>query len=800
MRNDTKRESGTRIELAVLPLRNLVLFPGVVLPVDVGRAASVRLVEEVSSRSGARLLLATQRDPQVEDPKPNDLYPIGVEAEILKVVKLGEGRLTVVMRSLERRRLAGFVKTEPYLVAQCEPVAEVLGDPVQLEGLVLAVREAAKQLIALSPEIPDEAAQVVDQLRDPSRLADLAVANLELPTEERMALLAEADVAARLRKVLSHLQHRVEVFKVKEKIDTQVREQFSKHQREAVLRQKLKAIQEELGEMGEGDEDLSELEGKLKNAGMPEEVQKVAHKQLTRLKSMPPGSAEYTVTRTYVEWLADLPWSKATEDKLDIQEARDILNTDHYDLEKVKKRALEYLAVRKLAPGKKGPILCLAGPPGVGKTSLGKSIARALGREFVRISLGGVRDEAEIRGHRRTYIGALPGRIIQGMKRAGTKNPVFMLDEIDKLGADFRGDPSAALLEVLDPEQNNSFSDHYLEVPFDLSQVIFIATANYLEPVPPALRDRMEILELPGYTRLEKIAIAKNFLLPKQIGEHGLTEHHLQLGDDALEEIIDHYTREAGVRNLEREIASVVRAIAVKVAAGESYATRIGAGDLAELLGPNKFWAEVAERTELPGVATGLAWTPTGGEILFIEASQMPGKGQLVMTGQLGGVMKESAQAAMSWVRAHASKLGVRPDFFEKLDVHVHVPAGGIPKDGPSAGVALVAAIVSLVTGCCVRSDVAMTGEITLRGSVLPVGGIKEKVLAAHRAGLRRVILPERNRKDVVDIPEEIRSGMELQFVRRIDEVLDLVLEPVAVMPPEYLQAPAAPPPAPPAA
>jgi ATP-dependent Lon protease len=795
---NTKKTNETLRELPVLPLRNLVLFPGVVLPVDVGRAGSLRLIEDVIAKQPSRLALATQRDPQIEDPKGEDLYPIGIEAEILKVVKLGEGRLTAVIRGLDRRRFVSFAKTEPYLVARVDDVHEVVKDPTEIEGLAMAVREAAKQVIELSPEIPDEAAQVVEQVREPGRLADLAAANVELPTEERITLLSELDIAERLKKVLAHLQHRVEVFRVKEKIDTQVREQFSKHQREAVLRQKLRAIQDELGEFGEGEEDLSELEEKLKNAGMPDDVKKIASKQLSRLKSMAPASAEYTVTRTYLEWLVDVPWSKTTEDKLDLEHARQILDRDHYDLEKVKKRILEYLAVRKLAPNKKGPILCLAGPPGVGKTSLGKSIARALGREFVRVSLGGVRDEAEIRGHRRTYIGALPGRIIQGMKRAGTKNPVFMLDEIDKLGADFRGDPSSALLEVLDPEQNNSFSDHYLEVAYDLSQVIFIATANYLEPVPAPLRDRMEILELPGYTRLEKLAIAKNFLVPKQLNEHGLTEHHIQLPDDTLSEVIDHYTREAGVRNLEREIANVVRAIAVKVASGESYATTVSANDLSGLIGPAKYFSEVAERTELPGVATGLAWTPTGGEILFIEASQMPGKGQLVMTGQLGNVMKESATAAMSWLRSRTKQLNIRPDFFDRLDVHIHVPSGAIPKDGPSAGVALVSALVSLVTGRCVRSDVAMTGEITLRGSVLPVGGIKEKVLAAHRAGLRRVVLPERNQKDVADIPDEIRNSMELVFVKRIDEVLEMVLEPVAVMTPDLLQTQAPPPPAPP--
>ncbi len=795
----TKANDSKIRDLAVLPLRNLVLFPGVVLPVDVGRAGSLRLIEEAIAQKPSRIVLATQRDPQNEDPGPEDLHPIGVEAEILKVVKLGETRFTVVLRAIERRQLISFSKREPYLVAQTEAVEDVISDPLEIEGLTLAVRDAAKQLITLSPDIPDEAIAVVEQIKEAARLADLAAANADLPTEERIALLAERDVARRLRAVLGHLQHRVEVFRVKEKIDTQVREQFSKHQREAVLRQKLKAIQDELGEFGEdGEEDVGELEERLKQAQMPEDAHKAASKQLAKLRGMPSGSAEYSVVRTYLEWLLDVPWSKTTEDQLELAHAREILDRDHYDLEKVKRRILEYLAVRRLAPAKKGPILCLAGPPGVGKTSLGKSIARALGREFIRISLGGVRDEAEIRGHRRTYIGALPGRIIQGMKRAGTRNPVFMLDEIDKIGADFRGDPAAALLEVLDPEQNNQFSDHYLEVPFDLSQVIFIATANYLEPVPPALRDRMEVLELPGYTRLEKLAIAKRFLLPKQLEEHGLTAHHLEVTDDTLSEIIDRYTHEAGVRNLEREIANVARAIAVKVTTAESYATRIGSQDLAGILGPAKFFSEVAERTELPGVATGLAWTPVGGEILFIEASQMPGKGNLVMTGQLGGVMKESAQAALSYVRTHAKQFGIRPDFFEKVDVHVHVPAGGIPKDGPSAGTALISALVSLFTGRCVRSDCAMTGEITLRGSVLPVGGIKEKVLAAHRAGLSRVILPERNQKDIVDIPNEIRDNMELVFVKRIDELLDLVLEPVAILTPEEL--PLTPPPAPPPA
>jgi ATP-dependent Lon protease len=603
---------------------------------------------------------------------------------------------------------------------------------------------------------------------------------VDLSPEERASLLVESDVAERLRRLLVLLQRKVELIKVKQKIDSQVREEFSKHQREAVLRQKLKAIQDELGE-GEDASDLEVFDEKIKAAKMPEDVEKTARKQLERLKQMAQSSAEYTVQRTYLEWLVELPWSKQTEDRLELEQARQILDADHYDLQKVKKRILEYLAVRKLAPAKKGPILCLAGPPGVGKTSLGKSIARSLGREFVRMSLGGVRDEAEIRGHRRTYIGALPGRIIQGMRRVGTRNPVFMLDEIDKLGSDFRGDPSAALLEVLDPEQNSTFSDHYLEVNFDLSNVIFIATANMLDPVPPALLDRMEVLEIPGYTREEKLQIGERHLVPKQIAEHGLTMEQIRLSPEVLTTIIEQYTREAGVRNLEREVANVIRAIAVKIAEGQSYDPGLTPEAVAEILGPQRFYSEAAERTEIPGVATGLAWMPTGGDILFIEASQMPGKGSLILTGQLGDVMKESARAAMSWVRTHVEDLGISTDF-EKTDIHVHVPAGAVSKDGPSAGVAMTVALVSLLTGRRVRGDVAMTGEITLRGTVLPVGGIKEKVLAAHRAGIKRVLLPERNRKDIVDIPDAVRGEMEITFLKKMDEVLEHGLETVPVM------------------
>jgi ATP-dependent Lon protease len=773
MSTDTSRT------LPLLSLRNLVLFPGAVMPVEIGRASSLRLIESLGGK-GARVLVGTQKDADIEEPAGADLYTICVEGEVVRIVKAAENRVTAVLRGIDRRRVTSFTQEKPYLLAAYEPLVEIRKDPIEIDGLGMAVYDVAKQLIAISPDIPDETAQMLDQHKDPGRLGDVVAATVDLSPEERASLLVESDVAERLRRLLVLLQRKVELIKVKQKIDSQVREEFSKHQREAVLRQKLKAIQDELGE-GEDASDLDAFEEKIKAAEMPAEVEKTARKQLDRLKQMAQSSAEYTVQRTYLEWLVELPWSKRTQDRLDLDQAREILDADHYDLKKVKKRILEYLAVRKLAPGKKGPILCLVGPPGVGKTSLGKSIARSLGREFIRVSLGGVRDEAEVRGHRRTYIGALPGRIIQGMRRVGQRNPVFMLDEIDKLGADFRGDPSAALLEVLDPEQNSTFSDHYLEVNFDLSDVIFIATANMLDPIPPALLDRMEVLEIPGYTREEKLEIAKRHLIPKQVAEHGLDDARIKLSNEALTTIIEQYTREAGVRNLEREAASVIRAIAVKVAENLPYDPNLGPEQIAEILGPQKFYSEAAERTEIPGVATGLAWMPTGGDILFIEASAMPGKGSLILTGQLGDVMKESARAALSWVRTHVEDLGISVDF-EKTDIHLHVPQGAVSKDGPSAGVAITVALVSLLTGRRVRGDVAMTGEITLRGTVLPVGGIKEKVLAAHRAGIKRVVLPERNRKDIIDIPETIQKELELVFVKKIDEALELTLETMPVV------------------
>jgi ATP-dependent Lon protease len=767
--------------LPVLPLRNLVLFPGSVLTAEVGRSSSMKLIEEVLTQSPSRLLTVTQRSPETEDPTPADLHTMAVEAEVLKVVRLSSTRLSVVLRGLERRRTTQFAQNDPFLLAESDRVTELHATGSKADALAIAVRDAQKRLHeAGNSGVSDEQVRLAEATQEPARLADLCASPLDLTVPEKIVLVEELDVEKRLQTVLSALQHRLEVLEVKAKIDTQVRDELSKQQREVVLRQRMKAIQEELGE-GEESSELDELEERLRGAGLPEEAEKAARRQLSRLRNMPPQAGEYTVARTYLEWILDLPWAKRTEDRLDIAEARKILEADHYGLEKVKKRILEYLGVRKLAKSKKGPILCLSGPPGVGKTSLGRSIARSLGREFVRMSLGGVRDEAEIRGHRRTYIGALPGRMIQSMKKAGVKNPVVMLDEIDKLSADFRGDPSSALLEVLDPEQNHNFSDHYLEVAFDLSETIFIATANDLGTVPGPLRDRMEIIEIPSYTREEKIAIATSHLVPKQLKEHGLPEQAVTFGKETLAAIVEQYTREAGVRNLEREIASVIRGLAVKVASGELLPPEVKADELAEYLGPPKSYPEIAERIDEPGVATGLAWTPVGGEILFIEVSQMTGKGNLVLTGQLGAVMKESAQAALSYIRSHTGELGVPIDFLQNVDLHLHVPQGATPKDGPSAGNAIISAMVSLLTGRKVRSDVAMTGEITLRGAVLPVGGIKEKVLAAHRAGVKRVVLPERNRKDAVDIPQSVRDELEIIFVSRIEETLRATLEPQAV-------------------
>ena len=763
--------------LPILPLRNSVLFPNSIIPIDVGRKKSVKLVEEAIAKEKPIIGIVTQRDSRIEEPGPADLYTVGCAARILKVIKLAKDSFSVILQGVSRVRLLELGLQDPYMLAKIQVLPDPPATPAEFEALVANVKDVAKRVIKLMPELPKEAAALLDSVNEPGQLADLITSNLDVQVDEKQEILEIFDLKARLRRVLQFLSRQHEVLKVREKINTQVQEEMGRNQREYVLRQQLKAIKEELGEIDETGGDLDDFREKITTAKMPADSEKVALKQLERLKVMQPSSAEYTVTRTYLEWLVELPWSITTEDKLDIPAARDILNADHYDLEKVKKRILEYLAVRKLKTDKKGPILCLVGPPGVGKTSLGKSIARALGRKFMRISLGGVRDEAEIRGHRRTYVGSLPGRIIQGMKKVGSNNPIFMLDEIDKLGHDFRGDPAAALLEVLDPEQNHAFSDHYLEVPFDLSKVMFIATANILDPVPPALRDRLEVLEIPGYTREEKLNIAKQFLMKKQVEEHGLTEARLVFDDDAVGEIIDSYTREAGVRNLEREVANVIRAVAVLVAEGKAQEKEtVTLARIPDFLGPQKYLPEIADRTAEAGVATGLAWTPVGGEILFIEATRMTGKGNLVLTGQLGDVMKESAQAALSFIRSHAKWLGIDDGLLERSDIHVHIPAGAIPKDGPSAGVTKFVSMVSMMTGKPVRSDVAMTGEITLRGLILPVGGIKEKFLAAHRAGIKRVIMPERNSKDVIDIPEQPKKEIEILYVKRMDELLPLVL------------------------
>ncbi len=763
--------------LPILPLRNSVFFPGGVLPLAVGRAKTIALIKD-AVRDDQVIGVVTQRRAEEEDPSAADLHAMGTVARIVKLLKMGEDNYSLVVQGLARFKVLDLVQEQPYLKARIDVIEDQTPtDDVEIEALGINLKKLAREVIELMPELPAAATELVESITHPGHLADLIAANVDVPIEEKQQVLETVGLKARMKLVLELLNRKREILKLSSKIDSQVKGEMSKTQREYYLRQQLKAIKEELGEMGEEEEELDELGEKIKKAGMPPDVEKVAQKELNRLKTIPAASSEYTVARTYLDWLTEIPWSKKTDDNLDIENARAILEADHYDLEKVKKRMLEYLAVRKLKSDMRGPILCFVGPPGVGKTSLGQSIARAIGRKFVRLSLGGVRDEAEIRGHRRTYVGALPGRIIQSMKKAGTANPVMMLDEIDKLGADFRGDPSAALLEVLDPEQNYSFSDHYLDVQYDLSKVMFIATANLLDPIPPALRDRMEILELPGYTFEEKIQIANRHLVPKELKEHGLAPDQLQIPEEILIKVIMSYTREAGVRSLERRIADLCRAVAVDVASGKADKRTIGEKDLETMLGPEKFWSEVAERVEVPGVATGLAWTAAGGDLLFIEATRMPGKGSLTLTGQLGDVMKESAQAALSYVRSNSEPLGIQGNFLEKQDIHVHFPAGAIPKDGPSAGVTIFTALTSLLTGIRVRGDVAMTGEVTLRGLVLPVGGIKEKVLAAHRAGIKRIILPERNRKDLVDVPEQAKKDIEFIFCSAMDEVLKSALE-----------------------
>jgi len=765
-------------ELPVLPIRNAVLFPGAVAPFDVGREKSVALVEDIDGLDQPVIAIFAQRDPATDDPTQADLYPVGVAARVLKALKHSSGNYSLILQGLIRIRMEGMLQDAPYLKARISRLEEPRDEDVETEALAMSLRDIAKQVIQLMPELPREAGSLIDSIQEAGQLADLVAANLDAPVDEKAQLLETIEVKERIRKVLRLLTRQLEILKMRERINSQIKEEMGKNQREYVLRQQLKAIKEELGEEDGDAGDLDVLDERITKANLPREAEEVARKQLKRLRSMQVGSAEYTVVRTYIDWILDIPWSQQTTDNLDIKTVRQVLDEDHSGLDKVKKRIVEFLAVRKLKKDKKGPILCLIGPPGVGKTSLGRSVARALGRKFVRISLGGVHDEAAIRGHRRTYVGALPGQIVQSMKKAGTINPVFMLDEIDKIGHDFRGDPAAALLEVLDPEQNDTFADHYLEIPYDLSKVMFFATANIGDTIPPPLRDRMEIIEIPGYTRREKLDIAIDHLIPKQLDEHGIKEGQMTFERESIETVIDKYTREAGVRNLERKLAAVIRGVAVKVASGDDGPFSVpDAEGIREYLGAPRYTSEVAERTEETGVATGLAWTAVGGEILFIEATRMKGTGKLQLTGQLGDVMKESAQAAMSWVRTRAKQLKIDEDFLENHDIHIHIPAGAMPKDGPSAGVTMMTALVSLLANIRVRHDVAMTGEITLRGRVLAVGGVKEKVLAAHRAGIKRVILPERCLADLEEVPDEIKEELEFIGVSHMYEVLELALE-----------------------
>ncbi|MFZ5443253.1 MAG: endopeptidase La [Myxococcota bacterium] len=764
--------------LPILPLRNSVFFPGGVLPLAVGRQKTIALIKD-AVRDDQVIGVVTQRKAEEEDPGATDLYNMGTVARIVKLLKMGEDNYSLVVQGLARFRVMELVQESPYLKARIEPVDDKTApDNVEIEALTINLKKLAREVIEMMPELPAAATELVESITHPGHLADLIAANVDVPIEEKQAVLETVDLKARMKLVLELLNRKREILKLSNKIDSAVKGEMSKTQREYYLRQQLKAIKEELGEMGEDEEELDELGERIKKAQLPPDVEKVANKELNRLKTIPAASSEYTVARTYLDWIADLPWNKLTEDNLDIENARKQLDSDHYGIQTVKKRVLEYLAVRKLKNDMRGPILCLSGPPGVGKTSLGHSIAKALGRKFVRLALGGVRDEAEIRGHRRTYVGALPGRFIQQMKKAGSRNPVMLLDEIDKLGADFRGDPSAALLEVLDPEQNNTFSDHYLDVPFDLSKVMFIATANRLDTIPPPLRDRMEIIEMSSYTFIEKEHIARNHLIPKQLKEHGITTEHFELTAPGLEKVIQAYAIEPGVRTLERRIAELCRSVAVAVASGKTDKQVIDAPRVEELLGPKRMELNVAERTSQTGVSVGLTYTALGfGDILFIEATKMPGKGSLTITGQLGDVMKESVTTAFSWLRANADRMGLQPTAFEKTDIHIHFPDGATPKDGPSAGLAIATALTSLFTGIAVRADTAMTGEITLRGIAGMIGGVREKVLGAHRAGIKRVMMPEKNKKDLVDVPESVRQSLEFNFVSHVDDALKYALE-----------------------
>ncbi len=767
-------------QLPLLPVRDTVVFPHMILPLYVGRQQSVAAVN--AALEGDRLIfLAAQKEVGEEEPAPEEIYRVGTVAMIMRMIKLADGRIKILVQGQAKGRIEKFIAEEPFFNVLVEPVFEPRFEelPLEVEALMRAVRDQLMQLQAMSSMFAPEVMVVVDNIEDPGGLADLVASSIHLKISHAQELMEVFDPVERLQQINDLLNKELELVSVQTRIQKQAKEEMSKTQREYFLREQLRAIQSELGEADAKAEDLLELRGKLKQADLPENVLDEAVKQLRRLETMPAEAAEYSMLRTYLEWLAELPWQRSTRDNLDLHKARRILDEDHYDLDKVKERILEFLAVRKLKKKLKGPVLCFVGPPGVGKTSLGKSIARALGRKFVRVSLGGLRDEAEIRGHRRTYVGALPGRIIQGMKQAGTNNPVFMLDELDKVGgADFRGDPSAALLELLDPEQNHAFSDHYINLPFDLSNVLFIATANVMDPIPSALKDRLEVLRLAGYTTEEKQAIARRFLVPRQLETNGLMAKELRFSQNALHKIITEYTAEAGLRNLERELGSICRKVARRFAEDRRSPVLVTRNSVAGYLGPLRFFAEDKLGESEAGLATGLAWTERGGEILHVEATTMQGKGQLSLTGQLGEVMKESAQAALSYARAHAKELDIDPGFIERLDVHIHVPAGAIPKDGPSAGVTMATALVSALSGRRVDKNVAMTGEVTLRGKVLPVGGLKEKVLAAVRAGIETVIIPRQNEKDLVEIPPALRRKVSFVAAESMAQVLAAALEP----------------------
>jgi ATP-dependent Lon protease len=762
-------------EVPVLPTRGAVIYPYLVVPLFVGRPRSIQALEAAMKES-RRIVLLAQRNISIDDPGPDDLYQVGTIGEIVQTLPLPDGTVRVMIEGSGRVRVKDYLHSEPFLRARIEPLVETEQPGIETEALVRNVTAQFERLINLGRNIPAEALESARRMTDPGRIADLIAYYAQIAVEVKQQVLEAASQRDRLEILAVVLNREIEILEVERKISSRVKQELEESQKEFYLREKMKAIQHELGERDDRTSEIDELRARVKEAAMPEEVEERALKELDRLERMPPASPEVVVVRTYLDWLIAMPWSKRSPEKLDIVEAERILNEDHYGLKKIKERVLEFLAVRKLNPEMKGPILCFIGPPGVGKTSIGRSIARATGRTFVRISLGGVRDEGEIRGHRRTYVGALPGRIVQGLKNAGTRNPVFMMDEVDKIGIDFRGDPASALLEVLDPEQNNAFSDHYLEVPLDLSEVMFITTGNLRDPIPPALRDRMEIIEFPGYIEEEKLKIAQLFLVPKQLKNHGLTTRQCQFTEAGLRSIIRQYTREAGVRNLEREISSITRKVAKGVAQEKVKATRITPKAVRTYLGAARFRFGIAEKEDEIGVATGLGWTEFGGDILFIEVTLMKGRGNLLLTGSLGDVMQESGKAAFSYARSRATDLGIDPDFYRGTDVHIHVPAGQIPKDGPSAGITMGTALISALTGRPVHRDVAMTGEITLRGKVLPVGGIKEKVLAAHRAGIKTIILPEDNRKDLEEIPAHVQQDLKFRFVETMADVLKIAL------------------------